>query len=178
MNPDGVIAGHYRSSFAGHDLNKMFLLPDEKIHPSVYHFKNLIESTKDKIFAYIDIQGHWKKKCTYLYGPEFPLHDQNYFKVRVLPKILDSLCEHFRFHSCAFHVNKHNERTARVVLFRNFDINLWYVFGASFQGYLNKERKNEEFTLDKYIQTGKNNFQLLFMFYYRWIIMSWIIPLE
>jgi murein tripeptide amidase MpaA len=25
VNPDGVIAGNYRSSFAGHDLNKVFL---------------------------------------------------------------------------------------------------------------------------------------------------------
>lgn len=62
MNPDGVIAGHYMSSFAGHDLNKVFLVPNKKLHPTVYHLKNLISSHKDKIFSYIDVQAHTKKK--------------------------------------------------------------------------------------------------------------------
>lgn len=99
VNPDGVIAGHYRSSFAGHDLNKMFLFPNKKIHPEIYHLRAMIESTSQRIFSYIDIQGSCKRRCSYLYGPEFPLHDQNYFRVRALPKILDSLADHFRFHS-------------------------------------------------------------------------------
>jgi len=122
VNPDGVVAGHYKSSFAGHDLNKIFLIPNKKLHPVIYHIQNLVASSKDKIFSYIDLQGHVKKKCTFIYGPEFPLHNQNYFKIRALPKILDTLSEDFRFHSCMFHVNKHNERTARVVLYRKFDI--------------------------------------------------------
>jgi cytosolic carboxypeptidase protein 2/3 len=62
VNPDGVIAGNYRSSFAGHDLNKVFLYPNKKLHPVVYHLKGLVNSQKDKIFSYIDIQGHPKKK--------------------------------------------------------------------------------------------------------------------
>lgn len=42
LNPDGVIAGHYRSSFAGHDLNKVFLFPNEKLHPVIFHLKSMI----------------------------------------------------------------------------------------------------------------------------------------
>lgn len=126
VNIDGVIAGNFWSSFAGHDLNKVFLMPNKRLHPSIYHIKELVSANKDKIFAYIDMQGHSKKKCTFLYGPEFPLHNQNYFKVRALPKILDSSTDNFRFYSWAFHVNKHNQRTARVVLNRKFDITFWY----------------------------------------------------
>ena len=87
VNPDGVIAGHYRSSFAGHDLNKMFLFPNEKLHPVIYQIKSMMSQSKDRIFAYFDIQGHTKKKCTFLYGPEYPLHNQNYFRIRALAKI-------------------------------------------------------------------------------------------
>ncbi|CAI2364203.1 unnamed protein product [Moneuplotes crassus] len=163
VNPDGVIAGNYLTSFAGHDLNKVFLVPNKDLHPSIYALKDLIASNKENIFTYIDIQGHSKKKCTFLYGPEFPLHNQNYFKVRALPKILDSTEEHFRFHSCSFHVNKHNKTTSRVILWSKFDIILCYVFGVSFSGYMSKDHKIYPFTRDKYLQTGESLCKGLFI---------------
>ena len=42
VNPDGVIVGNYCSSFAGHDLNKVFLVPNKKLHPSIFNIKELI----------------------------------------------------------------------------------------------------------------------------------------
>lgn len=35
INPDGVIAGNYRSSLSGNDLNRQFIAPNLKLHPEV-----------------------------------------------------------------------------------------------------------------------------------------------
>lgn len=40
-NPDGVIAGNYRTSLSGNDLNRTFLAPNPKLHPIVDHIKKL-----------------------------------------------------------------------------------------------------------------------------------------
>lgn len=39
VNPDGVIVGNYRTNYAGHDLNRKYLNPDEKLHPTVCAIK-------------------------------------------------------------------------------------------------------------------------------------------
>lgn len=35
-NPDGVIAGNYRTSYSGNDLNRRYANPHPKLHPIVY----------------------------------------------------------------------------------------------------------------------------------------------
>lgn len=41
-NPDGVIIGNYRTSLAGNDLNRQYLMPNPKLHPTVCAIKDLI----------------------------------------------------------------------------------------------------------------------------------------
>ena len=41
-NPDGVIAGNYRTSLAGNDLNRQFLNPNPRLHPTVHHIKKML----------------------------------------------------------------------------------------------------------------------------------------
>lgn len=41
-NPDGVIVGNYRTNMAGNDLNRKYLNPDEKLHPTVVAIKRLV----------------------------------------------------------------------------------------------------------------------------------------
>jgi len=43
LNPDGVIAGNYRTSMAGADLNRKFDEPDIRLHPSVWNIKRMTE---------------------------------------------------------------------------------------------------------------------------------------
>ena len=43
-NPDGVIVGNYRTSLSGNDLNRQFLTPNPKLHPTVDHIKKLCKS--------------------------------------------------------------------------------------------------------------------------------------
>lgn len=42
VNPDGVIAGNYRVSMSGNDLNRRYKTPHPKLHPVVCAIKKLI----------------------------------------------------------------------------------------------------------------------------------------
>lgn len=42
MNPDGVVCGNYRSSVAGVDLNRQWILPSRELHPEVFYTKSLM----------------------------------------------------------------------------------------------------------------------------------------
>lgn len=39
LNPDGVIAGNYRCSLAGVDLNRTYRDPPKELYPTIYHTK-------------------------------------------------------------------------------------------------------------------------------------------
>ena len=43
LNPDGVINGSTRCNLAGVDLNRVWIEPSRKLHPTVYHMKNMIK---------------------------------------------------------------------------------------------------------------------------------------
>ena len=42
INVDGVIAGNYRTSMAGNDLNRRYIEPDQRVHPEVCLIKTLV----------------------------------------------------------------------------------------------------------------------------------------
>ena len=42
LNPDGVINGNTRCNNSGVDLNRQWMQPDKKLHPSIYHMKQLL----------------------------------------------------------------------------------------------------------------------------------------
>jgi len=39
LNPDGVLVGNYRCNLAGVDLNRQWIDPGKKLHPSIFHTK-------------------------------------------------------------------------------------------------------------------------------------------
>ena len=47
INPDGVIAGNYRVSMSGNDLNRSYARPHQKLHPIVCAIKKLIKDLSD-----------------------------------------------------------------------------------------------------------------------------------
>jgi cytosolic carboxypeptidase protein 2/3 len=109
-NPDGVIVGNYRTSISGNDLNRQFHAPNIKLHPTVCSIKSMVSEIirnakePEPLSSFIDIHGHSRKKSIFIYGPHFPLHNEKYLKMRVLPKLLSERSDMFRFYSCKFRI--------------------------------------------------------------------------
>jgi len=166
-NPDGVICGNYRTSLSGNDLNRQFLTPNPKLHPEICALRNLVSQINSKqlqsepIRAYMDIHGHSRKKSIFIYGPEYALYSDKYFKARMLPKLLDEASDMFRFHSCRFTVEAAKTRCARVVFNRDFNILNCFTLEASMFGYVDSQRCTKELTMDDYISFGVKMAQTL-----------------
>jgi hypothetical protein len=181
-NPDGVIIGNYRASFSGNDLNRTFNAPDYRLHPTVNAIKKMVEKTieeanenltnddgailsglpKDKdlwdhvdpITTFIDIHGHSRKKNAFFYGPYFPLHDERYIWLRVLPKLFSDRTHMFRYWSCKFRISKSKEKAARAVVARELKVMNTFTLETSFHGFLTSDRKNVEFNADHWAELG------------------------
>lgn len=160
-NPDGVIAGNYRTSLSGNDLNRTFISPDKRLHPTTCAIKQLVRDILERarenepIGAFVDIHGHSRKKSAFMYGPHYPLHHEKYLKMRVLPKLIDETTQMFRFYSCKFRIEKSKLKAARVVLFREFGIMNCFTLEASFHGYIDEDRSTAEFTIENLEELGK-----------------------
>lgn len=74
--------------------------------------------------------------------------------MRILPRILSEKTSMFRFYSSSFKIQKSKEKTARVVLFREFNIMNCFTLEASFLGYFNEKRITKDFTPEKYEKMG------------------------
>lgn len=145
LNVDGVLVGNYRVSMAGSDLNRRYQSPHPKLHPIVCAVKKLIKEERNQILSFIDMHGHSRKKNVFMYGPEFPIHDNRYLQMRVIPKLMSEQSEMFRYYSCKFRLQRSKLKTARVVLWREFNITNCFTLESSFQGFFNHERKTNDF---------------------------------
>ncbi|GBG87835.1 hypothetical protein CBR_g45991 [Chara braunii] len=72
LNPDGVVNGNYRCSLAGVDLNRVWLSPSRRLHPTIFHAKAMIEQfvAEQEVVLICDLHGHSRKKNIFLYGCE------------------------------------------------------------------------------------------------------------
>ncbi|WIA16325.1 hypothetical protein OEZ85_013024 [Tetradesmus obliquus] len=72
LNPDGVVAGNYRSSLAGVDLNRCWDKAIQQLHPTIFHARKLLEALVDagRLALTIDIHGHSSALDAFFYGCE------------------------------------------------------------------------------------------------------------
>ena len=109
LNPDGVVAGNYRTSLFGKDLNRTFDQSRRFAFPEVFQLLRLGEDLKKRhkkqFCIYVDLHGHSIKKNVFMYGPDYTLQDYNYEISRELPKILGNLTPYFRYYSCSFRIS-------------------------------------------------------------------------
>jgi len=158
MNVDGVIVGNYRYDLSGQDLNRNFANPNEKLHPIIYSVKQMINNLKaqnKEILAYIDIHGHSKKKCSFIYGPYYPLHMDRYVRVRILSRLLANITPMFRYSACRFKQQLAKMNTARLVISKEFDVVNSLTLENSFYGFINEERKTIEYCKEYYESMGE-----------------------
>jgi hypothetical protein len=104
LNPDGVINGNTRCNLAGVDLNRQWIDPNKKLHPSIYHTKMMIKKFQEdrEVFLVCDIHGHSRKKNIFMYGNSVPKNDK--YKERVFPFVLERQADTFSFNDCSFAV--------------------------------------------------------------------------
>jgi hypothetical protein len=74
------------------------------------------------VFMYIDFHGHSQRKNTFLYGPNYSLSQQEYYKCRIFPKIIEKVDPRFRFYSCSFMISDAKKTTARAVMLNQLKI--------------------------------------------------------
>ena len=119
MNPDGVLVGNSRTSFAGCDLNRRWGKPNEVIHPEVYNTKNMILklSTQRNLAFVIDCHGHFGTFNSLLYCN----YKDDKRVCKLFPYICGSLSKIISFQQCTFSMPRYKLSTERIALFNELD---------------------------------------------------------
>ena len=115
MNPDGVLVGNSRTSFAGCDLNRRWSKPNEIIHPEVYNVKQMVTklANQRKIAFIIDCHGHFGTFNSLFYCN----YKDNKRTCKLFPYICSKLSKIINFQQCTFAMPKYKQSTERIVLF-------------------------------------------------------------
>jgi hypothetical protein len=115
MNPDGVLVGNSRTSFAGCDLNRRWSKPNEIIHPEVYNTKQMILklSTQRNIAFVIDCHGHFGTFNALFYCN----FKEDKRTCKLFPYICSKLSKIISFQQSTFAMPKFKLSTERIALF-------------------------------------------------------------
>ena len=115
MNPDGVLVGNSRTSFAGCDLNRRWSKPNEIIHPEVYNTKQMILklSNQRNIGFIIDCHGHFGAFNSLFYCN----YKDNNRTCKLFPYICSKMSKIINFQQCTFSMPKYKLSTERISLF-------------------------------------------------------------
>ena len=115
MNPDGVLVGNSRTSFAGCDLNRRWGKPNEIIHPEVYSSKQMITklSNQRNIAFIIDCHGHFGTFNSLFYCN----YKDNKRTCKLFPYICSKLSKIINFQQCTFAMPRYKLSTERIALF-------------------------------------------------------------
>ena len=119
MNPDGVLVGNSRTSFAGCDLNRRWGKPNEIIHPEVFHTKQMITklATQRNIAFIVDCHGHFGAFNSLFYCN----YKDNKRTCKLFPYICSRLSRIISFQQCTFSMPKYKLSTERISLFNELD---------------------------------------------------------
>ena len=140
LNPDGVIYGNYRCSLLGYDLNRRWKSPNRFLQPTVFYAKQMVKymSEEREIVLYYDLHAHSTQKNVFMYGCSYSPteldHIQKNASIRVVPLLMSQQNPSFSYKFSRFRLEKCKEATARIVLFKEFNILNSYTCESSFFG--------------------------------------------
>ena len=162
INPDGVYHGNYRCSATGFDLNRCYLEPKERLHPTVCRVKALLaELTADPfhdLSFYLDLHAHSSSSNLFLYGNWHEDPDRMAAQW-VFPRLLAAHSDDFSLANTDFNAHKAKAATGRrslaSVLAPHAQI---YTLEVSFWCYITKNGGAEgrilPYSEDRYAQIG------------------------
>mmetsp|Transcript_13479 Transcript_13479/g.11544 ORF Transcript_13479/g.11544 Transcript_13479/m.11544 type:complete len:495 (+) Transcript_13479:437-1921(+) len=133
LNPDGVLNGNYRCALSGVDLNRSWIDPSKKLHPTIFSTKLMLKKMKEErdLILYCDIHGHSRKKNIFMYGCQ---GKDTKRKELIFPMLYRNNCDFFSIKDSSFNIQKDKESTARVNIWRELNILNCYTLEISFCG--------------------------------------------
>lgn len=166
LNPEGVIHGNQRCGLTDEDLNRRWRAPEPTLHPTIYHAKSLLEYLitigKLKVRVFCDFHGHSRQKNVFMYGcsrmqswwpgdkdvPDSP-------DFMLLPRLAQNCMGTFSLRDCHFLIERAREATARVAVWRQFDIPMSYTMEASTCGCDQGPYKNNHLSTKQLLESGE-----------------------
>jgi hypothetical protein len=115
FNPDGVVLGNFRTDLVGDDLNRQYIHPSVKFHPSIVAFIRLFQEMKHKkrVAGLLDLHGHSTKPGVFSYGPQISTSDSFSNYTHIFPYFVSLRTPMFKFDKCTYKLTKHKLSTAR-----------------------------------------------------------------
>ena len=155
INVDGVICGNTRTSFAGCDLNRRWINPNEILHPEIYYTKNLILNLKQKIDieCIIDFHGHFGAFNSFFYGNFI---EDNFEACKFYPFICGKISDVINFNKSIFKMPKYKRGTGRIHLFNELNIENVFTLETSYFGCINGKFSNQYFNIEKLTNIGRD----------------------
>jgi len=128
LNIDGVVNGSNRCNLAGVDLNRQWIDPSRRLHPTIYYIKNLIKRLMEEreVVLFCDFHAHSRKKNVFMYGNSNNKLNNCEASIRlrerIFPKLLENTSPVFNFNDCSFVITKSKESCGRVVCYKELGL--------------------------------------------------------
>ncbi len=106
------------------------------------------------IFFYCDFHGHSRAKNAFMYGCNNFQKDKK-LKERIFPLMFSKTCDYFNFDNCSFNIQKSKESTARVVMWKEFQLVNSFTLECSFCGPNKGLYKDCHFTISMLLEIGR-----------------------
>ena len=103
LNPDGVARGHYRHDTRGVNLNRVYMNPSAKVHPTVRaaHAVALSAASEGRMALYVDMHAHATKRGCFFYGNALDSGEQQ-VENQLMALLLSVNSRHFDYSGCNF----------------------------------------------------------------------------
>ena len=171
MNPDGVLVGNSRTSFAGCDLNRRWEYPNETIHPEIYHTKEMVlKMASQRDIAFIcDFHGHIGAFNSFFYCN----HKENRRACSLFPFICSKLSKIISYIQSNFKMPKYKRGTGRMNLFEELNLNNIVTLETSFFG-TNRTGENSRcyYTRETLMEIGRDICLGMLSYHYKYVNKS------